>query len=168
MDGGPRRRTGAQRHGGAVKYISSILLLAFCACQSLVVTPPPGFVTYPSGPGKDFRALSAEGIALRAVRVDNEPASDVALWTKSLRLNLEQRGYKVRSEEAVTAGGLQGRMLRTVTRSENQDFGYICALFVSGKDLFIVESAGAYPEFQARENEVVKSIQTFKAASLRN
>jgi len=146
-----------------MKRLALIAILVFVACKGVEMRAPDGFVVYLKPADSEFRAISAEGIALRVKRTPNEPLSDVTLWSKSLRLNLEQRGYIIRSEEAIrTTGGLSGSVLKTASRVENQDFGYICGLFVVDRDLYIVESAGAYPEFGAKENQILDAIKTFK------
>lgn len=141
-----------------------ILCLALNACRGVEIRAPEGFVVYTKLSGPEFRAVSAEGIALRVKRADNEPASDVLLWSKALKLNLESRGYVVRSEEPIqTVTGLRGSLLKTSSRAGSQDFGYLCALFVVERDLYFVEAAGAYPEFQAREAQIMEAMRTFKA-----
>jgi len=145
-------------------YLLPVLgLLALSAsCRAVEIRAPEGFVVYTKLPGSEFRAISAEGIALRVKQTPNEPASDVALWSRSLKLNLESRGYVVRSEEPIQAGALKGSVLKTASRIANQDFGYICALFVVDRDLYFVEAAGAYPEFGAREAQILDAIRSFK------
>src|SRR5690242_1999645 len=112
-----------------MRSLTVIVMLVLVACKGVEMRAPDGFVVYARPAGSDFRAISAEGIALRVKRTPNEPRSDVGLWSKSLRLNLEQRGYMIRSEETIqTTTGLSGSVLRTASRVENQDFGYICGL----------------------------------------
>lgn len=149
---------------GCLRFLVFCLLMSgvFSACKAVEIRAPEGFVVYTKLPGSEFRAISAEGIALRVKQTANEPASDVTLWSRSLKLNLESRGYVVRSEEPIEAAGLKGSVLKSATRIANQDFGYICALFVSGRDLYFVEAAGAYPEFAAKEAQILDSIRSFK------
>jgi hypothetical protein len=135
----------------------------FAGCRGVEVRAPDGFVVYTKLTGPEYRAISAEGIALRVKRAANEPASDVALWSKALKLNLESRGYVIRSEEPIQTGsGLRGSLLKTASKVGNQDYGYFCALFVVERDLFFVEAAGAYPEFAAREAQILDAMRTFK------
>lgn len=138
-------------------------VLSFYGCKSVHMRAPEGFVVYSKISGPEYRAISAEGIGIRVKRTANEPASDVMLWSRSLKLNLENRGYVIRSEEPVqTTKGLRGSLLKTASKVGNQDFGYFCALFVVERDLFFVEAAGPYPEFGARESQILEAIRSFE------
>ena len=147
--------------GLAIVLLACSVLLT--GCKGVQMRAPDGFVVYTKLSGSEYRAISAEGIALRVKRAANEPASDGTLWSRALKLNLESRGYVIRSEEPIqTSGGLRGQLLKTASKVGNQDFGYFCALFVLERELYFVEAAGAYPEFGAKEAQILDAMRSFQ------
>ena len=124
---------------------------------------PPEFAQYRDA-RPHFKAVSADGIRMRARREENQPKSDVGLWQESIRGHLKHEGYRIVEEGDVKAkdGGANGRRILSLYRFQEQDYVYLVALFVRGAYVFIVEAAGPYKQFTTHKQNIEESLRSFE------
>jgi len=126
---------------------------------------PDGYVMLPS-PSYYYRAeaVSADGVylGLREARASEE--GDLAFWTKAVRNEVEQgRGYVFVSEaETRSADGTAGKRMEFTANLQGREFGYLVALWVTGKEVHVAEAGGAKEKFDVDRGKLEKALGTVR------
>lgn len=135
-----------------------ILVLAFllAGCTPFQATAPDGFA--PFDDWGEFRAVSPEGVTFRVRAEDNEPEADLAFWAEALKNRMDDAGYVFVEDGDVSAGSVKGYRLELAAPFGQEDYTYLIAIFVSGSNIVIVESAGEVTRFSERRAAVDAAI----------
>ncbi|MCU0849292.1 MAG: hypothetical protein MUD12_15525 [Spirochaetes bacterium] len=136
-------------------------LLAGCGSMNFSISEPKGFARYKKDTAV-FRAISSSGIRMKACRVKNDPYGDADMWSRSVELHLKGLGYHEISRSGLSAAsGQKGELREYAYRFNGENYVYSLALFVTKKEIFIIEAAGIEAEFKKRRADIRKSIDGF-------
>lgn len=136
-------------------------ILSGCGSMNFSITEPKGFARYKKDTAV-FRAISSSGIRMKARRVENDPYGDADMWSRSVELHLKGLGYHEIARSGLSAaGGQKGELREYAYRFNGENYVYSLALFVTKKDIFIIEAAGIEAEFKKRRADIRRSIDGF-------
>ena len=117
-----------------------ILILLFCSCAKIAVPKPEGFAEIAAG--KEYRAVSPEGMPFRVRSFKNYPEMDLAFWKDALKSHLIQEGYKFISEVTPDESREDIVCFEWGAPYGGADYIYLTAVKVKGKKIFVAEAAG--------------------------
>jgi hypothetical protein len=141
------------------------LFLILPACRTFTMEAPKDFMVYDKQP-EPFRAISAEGVRLKARSIKNEPKGDLALWTEYLEMHLKSKGYLLKEKKEIqNSQGLKGMYLTSLYQYSGQNFAYLAALYVNKDNIFLIESAGTYPDFEKHRDNIIIALKSFRPGS---
>ncbi len=138
------------------------LALVSAGCgRHYTITDPPSFKRFEGGEG--LRLITADGVMLRVREVENYPAADLKFWVEAMKRHLEQQGYAARGEPRFfeTRKGLPGARLLFLVPRGPEDWVFGETVFVVGKRIVLVETAGPYPRHVPLEDEIDEALLTF-------
>jgi len=130
------------------------------ACSKVTLEKPEGFAVVKSS--KYYKAVSPEGMVYKVRFVKNYPEKDLDFWSRALKKQLEQEGYRFIKEQSFTSGKKPGLILEWGAPYGTDDFIYLTAISVSGKTIIIAEAAAEFKLFTRYRDAVVKSLTTIK------
>jgi hypothetical protein len=142
----------------APNLIVSLLLASAGGCT----TPPPSGMPADFGvyEGRDARqAVSFDRVVYQVKRVENKPFADLAFWQIALKERLTKAGYVVTADGPLYAAGKPGYYIETTAPRGASDYMYLVALFVQGKDLIVIESAGEVASYKAQREKILAAIK---------
>lgn len=132
--------------------------------RGVEVSVPAGFA--PGRNARRFVAVSPDDVLFRVRTVRNKPKAELAFWKEAMVTRMKAAGYHVVAPEGeatvVMAGNVPGALLELSAPDGTQDAAYVLALFVDGRRLVIVESAGEVGRFAARRPAVLGAIGTLE------
>jgi len=133
------------------------LLLTPAGCRKgFDATAPVGFAAFAGG--RQFRAVSSDGVSYRVRQESNDPQADLAFWREALKKRMIDAGYAFVADSEIKAGAVAGYLLELAAPVGAQDYSYTVAIFVSGKHVTIAESAGEVTRFRAHRQDVLAAI----------
>jgi hypothetical protein len=137
------------------------LAVAGCRGPQYRMTDPPSFKRFEDEAG--LRMITAEGVMLKAREVENYPEADLKFWVEAMRRHLEQQGYAAQGEPRLfdARGGLRGARLLFVAPRGQEDWVLGETVFVVGKRVVLVETAGPYSLHAPLEKEIDQALLTF-------
>lgn len=153
----------AGRNSGTFLKAAALLgavILAGCATARPVLDQPRGFAEYRDRSA--YRAVSPEGVVLRARLADNEPAQTLEFWAEALKTQLVKSGYSPVGEEAVETRSGPGIILEWAAPVGQEDWIYLTGIALSGSHVVVVEAAGAYQHFQKHRAAILDSLRTLE------
>ncbi len=160
---GSRRSRPKLRPAGTLLALA-LLALAGCAGPKYCIEAPAAFKRFEES--KDFRFITADGVMLKGREVDNYPKAKLPFWTDALRRHLEARGYTFRDESCFeTTKGLDGCTLEFLLPWGAEDWAMGVTLFVAGKRIILLESAGPFDRYEAVQKALAAAYRTFEPGS---
>ena len=121
---------------------------------------PDGFSRFQKGKG--LKMITANGVRLKSREVDNYPKASLAFWTDATTRHLKARGYAPRSKRCFkTNAGLDGCTVDFVIPRGHEDWVFGVTLFVVGKTVAVVESAGPYKRYAPVEKHLQAALASF-------
>jgi hypothetical protein len=138
--------------------VSLLLASALGGCTTPVPSGMPAdFGVYD---GRDARqAVSFDRVVYQVKRVENKPFADLAFWQIALKERLTKAGYVVTADGPLEAAGKPGYYIETTAPRGASDYMYLVALFVQGKDLIVIESAGEVAAYKAQREKIFAAIR---------
>ena len=146
----------------AVAGVLLALSVAGCPGPQYRMDDPPSFKRFQDEPG--LRMITADGVMLKVREVENYPEADLRFWVDAMRRHLEQQGYAPRGAPRFfdARGGLRGARLLFLVPRGPEDWELGEAVFVVGKRVVLVETAGPYPLHAPLEKEIDAALLTFE------
>ena len=125
------------------------------------MTAPEAFKRFDQRGG--YKAITADGVMLKAREVKNYPEGDLPFWTDALQRHLLARGYmqKGKTECFKTQKGLDGCTLVFLLPHGAEDWAFAQTVFVQGKRIVLVESAGPFDRFAKIEPALATAMRSF-------
>jgi len=148
--------------------LAAALLASGCKMTGGGVRPaaPKGFAAEVDPDDGDqgvvYRALSPDGVAFRVRVVDQEPKAKLTFWRDSVKQQLLEQGYKLKSSTSVKASGKTGYQLDFLAPLQDADFRFVVAMFERGDEIVLVEAAGDQKTFQKVQKQVKDAIASLK------
>lgn len=132
-------------------------LLGGCATTSL--DTPTGFASHHEGRTYDFRASDGEGVVIAVRTEKNRPRGDLQYWSSALDVQLRTAGYEARDAVALkSADGHAGKQLRYVLHEDGRELVFWVAVFVTDRQIVVVEAGGDAVFFEAKLEQVEAAI----------
>jgi hypothetical protein len=132
-------------------------LLGGCATTSLAT--PAGFAAHDEGRTYDFRASDGEGVVIAVRTEKNRPRGDLQYWSAALDVQLRSAGYEAHDAvELKSADGHAGRQLRYVLHQEGRELVFWVAVFVTDREVVVVEAGGDAVFFEPKIEQVEAAI----------
>lgn len=140
----------------AAAAFSIAVLLSGCLTPVAVLEAPQGFAVFERE--TPFRAVSPEGLVLRARTAKNEPPQDLAFWSRALALQMEQSGYVRAAEGSFSALAGNGTFYEWVAPVGRQDWIYLTAIAVDEQTILIVEAAAPAEDYAKHRAAIRESL----------
>ena len=119
---------------------------------------PDGFAAYHEK--RRIRATSPDGVVYRVRIQKNKPEADLPFWEEAMRMRMLEAGYHLVTEERIQSGEQEGALLELAAADGEKDQTYLITVFVDGKRLIVVESAGEVELFGPRRDAILSAIRS--------
>lgn len=126
-------------------------------CMNMNATAPKGFAQYDKG--KDFRAVSSEGILYRVRKEENYPKADLSFWKEALKKRMTDSGYTFLSDASIKANATEGYLLELAAPFGQLDYAYLIAIFVHGNSIYIAEATGEVTLLKKDREVIVEAMR---------
>ncbi|HSV98343.1 MAG TPA: hypothetical protein VLM75_15590 [Spirochaetota bacterium] len=154
------------RTAGAALF--GIVLIFFCiipGCRPAGVKyrmdAPAGFAVYTKD-ADSYRAISADGVRVRARRVENNPPGDAAMWGQAVEAHLKNRGYHRIAFQQVTArNGWAGSFTEYAYWYNAEEYRYAVTIFVTSEHIYLLEAGGTTERYARKREGIIKSLGQF-------
>jgi hypothetical protein len=145
-----------------VSLVLVALAGAGCGGPRYRMTDPPSFKRFHDEEG--LRMITADGVMLKVRKVENYPEAPLAFWVEAMKRHLVEQGYAAQGEPRSfeTRKGLRGARLLFLVPRSTEDWVLGETIFVVGKRIVLVESAGPYPRHAPLEQEIEQALLTFE------
>lgn len=97
-----------------------------------------------------FRAVSADGVVLRARTFRRQPEADLVFWIEALRNHLDDSGYTVTGHAEVVLGGVPAIRFEAEAPCGEGDCAWRVLAAPRGRHVLVVEAGGPVPAVAAR------------------
>jgi hypothetical protein len=94
--------------------------------------------------------------------VRHKPRAELEFWREALKKRMVEAGYQYMAERAVKAGEHDGWLLELTAPVGAQDYSYLVGVFVVGRRIVLVESAGEVTRLEVRRQAVMDAIAKLK------
>lgn len=137
------------------------VLCGGCATTSLAT--PTGFASHHDNRTYDFRASDGEGVVIAVRTEKNRPRGDLQYWSAALDVQLRSAGYEAGGAvELKSADGHAGRQLRYVLHEDGRELMFWVALFVTDRQVVVVEAGGDAVFFEPKIDQVEAAISSLQ------
>ncbi|HDP79430.1 MAG TPA: hypothetical protein ENN21_01160 [Spirochaetes bacterium] len=153
------------RAGRTVIIIMTFALVAvLCGCETtFTLRQPDGFAVY-TRETASYKAITADGVRLRAFSRKNEPRGDAGMWGETVRVSLAERGYRLTSEKALSGrNNMRGKLYEYDYWYNGEDYRYSVGLFVEDDVVYIIEACGEAASYDRRKNDIAAAMNSFDA-----
>lgn len=140
---------------------ASAAVLALALAVASCVTPgpsmerPAGFALFE---GESYRAISPEGVVVGVRLVANDPEQGLGFWAEALKVHLLKSGYRLLAQEPFRAALGEGTLTEWVAPVGGEDWVYLTALAVRGRDIALVEAAGPFRFYREHRGALLASL----------
>lgn len=135
----------------------ALATLFFVSCAGFKGHAPQGFAPYHEG--KNFRAVSPDGVVYQISESDHEPQADLTFWKEALTKRMHDAGYHTVDSLALTVGGHSAYGLMLEAPLGTSDQSYLVVAIPTEKHIVVVEAAGDAPKFAARKDAILAAVQ---------
>jgi hypothetical protein len=147
-------------------YITLTLILVsiigIASCTSVRMNTPQGFAHFDKE--REYKAVSFDNVYIRAYMPAEEelPAeTPVKTWVSDINRSLLSKGYVlISAKEIASISGDAGIFSEYSVIFNGEDWVYSFYALKKGKTFLVTEITGAKNEYNARKNEILKSIVT--------
>jgi hypothetical protein len=144
--------------------LAGVVIVLAASCARVKVETPEGFAEWRTkrvfGQGM-YRAVSPEGMQLKARIVKNYPPQSLDFWKEALFSHLENEGYRPAGGAVVfTASGRQGVLYEWAVPYGEEEYVYLTAIVPSQRKIAVVEAAGAFNIYREHRAAILDSLET--------
>jgi hypothetical protein len=136
------------------------LLALSCVTPQVEIDTPKGFAAYIDA--EPYRAISAEGVRLRARLIENDPEQSLEFWREALRVKMERAGYAKLAEERFDAPSGEGAYFEWAAPVNGEDWVYMTAISLEEGQIVLVEAAGPFELYSAHRSAVKESLASLQ------
>jgi hypothetical protein len=151
-------------HPGRLALLALVAALVSCVTPGPVLERPAGFALFE---GERYRAVTPEGVVLGVRLVPNDPEQGLRFWAEALKVHMLGSGYRLLAEEPFKAPIGDGALFEWVAPLGGEDWVYLTAVAVSGRDIALVEAAGPFARYREHRGAVLTSLATINLPSRR-
>ena len=143
-----------------MKHAWMALALIVSACGP-TMDVPGGFVRVDGD--YDLRVTNADGVVVGVnVYRNRRPHGDLGFWASALDARVRARYGATQRVEIETDSGVEGIQIRAATARDGRPHRYWATVFVSGRNVVLVEAGGDDAHFGPHEDEVIAAIQSLE------
>lgn len=128
------------------------------SCIKIGVVKPEGFAEMEEK--GYYKAVSPEGVIYKVRTVENYPLKDLGFWSRALKKHLEDEGYRFVAEKSFNTTTNSGTLFEWGAPYGNEDYIYLTAILVEGKQIIIAEAAGEFSLFVRYREAIQSSLST--------
>ncbi len=140
----------------------SFLIFLGAGCETIDYKKPEGFARY-KRERKQIKAISSDGVVIKASLIENDPYGDSPMWMESVNLYLKSKGYKkLSSREISTGSNLKGIYTEYIYRYYGKNYIYSLTLFTDKQQLYLVESGGRESYYKKRRESIISAIKSLE------
>lgn len=158
------RRTngGIRASAAAVTFSSAMLVLVMIGCVTppIAMDTPEGFATFSDT--DVVRAISPEGVLVRARTVPNDPAQSLEFWAEALERQLTESGYLLVERSDFTIDATDGVLMEWLAPVSEDDWIYLTAISVMDSQITIVEAAGPTDHYDTYSAAIRRSLESLR------
>ena len=104
---------------------------------------------------------NAEGVVVGVnVYRNRRPHGDLGFWASALDARVRARYGATQRVEIATNSGVEGIQIRAATARDGRPHRYWATVFVTGRNVVLVEAGGDEAHFSGHEDDVVAAIQS--------
>ncbi|MBL8750898.1 MAG: hypothetical protein JNK78_17185 [Planctomycetes bacterium] len=138
-----------------------VAALSVVACATPIRLPKDFLELHSSGA---FRAVTGDDARVWVREFEDPNSASLAFWATALEHEFtQQRGYDIVGKGAVkNRDGDEGAWFECAANVAGRRVGYLCALWVDGRDVQVVEFAADAEVFAARVEGVRAALKTVR------
>jgi len=154
-----RSQTSGHRVVGLVA-VSLAMMMVGCVTPPIAMDTPDGFAAFSDT--DVVRAISPEGVLVRARIVPNDPAQSLEFWAEVLERQLAESGYLFvrKSDFSMEAG--DGALMEWLAPVGEDDWIYLTAISVVDSQIVIVEAAGPTDLYEIYNTAIRESLESLR------
>jgi hypothetical protein len=133
---------------------------AGCVTPPVAMDTPDGFAAF-SDP-EQVRAISPEGVIIRARTVPNDPAQSLEFWAEALERQLTESGYLLVADSDFSIESGDGVLLEWLAPVSEDDWIYLTAIAVVDNFIAIVEAAGPAGQYEVYRSAIRESLNSLR------
>lgn len=144
-------------------HVAALLVMALAAFACATpIRLPKDFLELKSSGG--FRAVTGDDARVWVREFEDPNTASLAFWATALEHEFtQQRGYDLVGKGAVkNRDGDEGAWFECATNVAGRRTGYLCAVWVDGDDVQVVEFAADAEVFAARVEAVRNALKTVR------
>jgi len=144
---------------GRFIFMLLILMLVAASCATFRVGLPEGFALVQEG--AEFVAVSPEGLTYRVKTEANYPEKNVDFWSGAMKRQLEEEGYKLRSEgEFFECPAGRGYFIEWNVPHQGETFIYMTGIVPAGGALYVAEAAAEHTIYKTYRDAIIESLES--------
>jgi len=142
----------------ALVAVSLAIMMVGCVTPPIAMDTPDGFAAFSDT--DVVRAISPEGVLVRARTVPNDPAQSLEFWAEVLERQLTESGYLLvgKSDFSMEAG--DGVLMEWLAPVSQDDWIYLTAISVVDSQIVIVEAAGPTELYEIYSTAIRESLES--------
>jgi hypothetical protein len=110
---------------------------------------------------KEYKLITADGVMLKARKVDNYPEASLSFWKDAMTEHLKKQGYILEKSSCFkTLEGRDGCTLKFDIPNGAEDWSLYETIFVIDKDILLVEAAGEFVSIKKLEADLERAFKT--------
>ncbi len=150
------------RGGIQVTAVAVMILMTMAGCVTppIAMDTPEGFAAFSDT--DVVRAISPEGVLVRARTVPNDPAQSLEFWAEALERQLTESGYLLVEKSNFTIGAGEGVLMEWLAPVSEDDWIYLTAISVVDSQITVVEAAGPTDDYAIYSAAIRKSLESLR------
>ncbi|MCH9684816.1 MAG: hypothetical protein K0V04_25495 [Deltaproteobacteria bacterium] len=144
-------------------WMLTLAAVALGGCSTARLQTPAGFAAHTDDKTYEYRASDGAGVVIAVRREKNRPQGDLDFWSAALDVNLRQAGYQATERgDVLSADGHTGRQLRYVVPTAGRELTFWVTLFVTQRQVVVVEAGGDSELFEPKAATVQGAIASLE------
>ena len=143
----------------AVAVILTSMMIG-CVTPPITMDTPDGFAAFSDT--DVVRAISPEGVLIRARTVPNDPAQSLEFWAEALERQLTESGYLLIEKSDFTIDVEDGVLMEWLAPVSEDDWIYLTAISIVESQIAVVEAAGPTDHYDTYRTAIRKSLESLR------
>ena len=144
----------------AVVVMILVMMMVGCVTPPITMDTPEGFAAFSDT--DVVRAISPEGVLVRARTVPNDPAQSLEFWAEALERQLTESGYLLVDKSNFTIHAGEGVLMEWLAPVSEDDWIYLTAISVVDSQITVVEAAGPTDDYDTYRAAIRKSLESLR------
>ncbi|MCK4515013.1 MAG: hypothetical protein KAU31_07130 [Spirochaetaceae bacterium] len=136
------------------------MVVVGCVTPPIAMDTPEGFAVFSDT--DVVRAISPEGVLVRARTVPNDPAQSLEFWAEALERQLTESGYLLVEKSNFTIDAGEGVLMEWLAPVSEDDWIYLTAISIVDSQITVVEAAGPTDHYDTYRTAIRKSLESLR------